>query len=443
MKKTLVILLLLCFNSLGFSQGEFFVQNTRKSDKIHFKFINNLVVIPVEINGVELSFLLDTGVSKPIVFSFLNVSDTLNIKDTEKVFLRGWGEEEPIEALKSRNNVFKIGDAIKWDQDLFAVFDADLNFAPRLGIPVHGILGYDLFKDLVVEINYSRKFIRLTEPEYYHYKNCKKCERIHLEFYNNKPYLNMNVKINKKDIPIKVLIDSGGSDALWLFEDKDLGIQSSDKYFYDFLGHGLSGSVYGKRSKIEEVSLNSFVLKNANVAYPDSTSISYARQFKDRNGSLAGNILKRFNLIIDYSRGIITFKKNSYFKDPFSYNKSGIELANIGFRFVKEIDRVTIDNEKTISNEGMHNNRIVFDNKYKLSLKPIYSIVELRKDSPAERAGLKIGDMVLYINGKPSYEYSLQDLMHKFYDDDGTRIKLKVERDGKELSFNFKLEKLF
>lgn len=444
MKNALVILLLLCYNGLGFSQGEFIVQNKRKSDKIHFKFINNLIVIPVEINGVELSFLLDTGVSKPIIFNFLNLSDSLKIKDTERIYLRGLGEGESVEALKSKNNVFRVGDAVKFNQDLYAVFNADINFTPRLGVPVHGIIGYDLFKDLVVEISYSGKFIKLTEPEHYRYKNCRKCERSNLEFYNNKPYLNVSVKINNNEIPIKLLIDSGGSDSLWLFEDNDMGIQCGDKYFTDFLGHGLSGSVYGKRSRIQEFSIGNVVLKNANVAYPDSTSISYARQFKDRNGSLAGNILKRFNLIVDYPRGYITFKKNSYFNDPFSYNKSGIELAHDGMRFVKELDNVIRDDENSNLTDETHNGtKIVFDTRYKLSLKPAYTIVELREGSPADRAGLKIGDVILSINGKPSYHYTLQDLTHKFYDDEGTRIKLLVERYGRELTFEFRLEKLF
>ena len=101
------------------------------------------------------------------------------------------------------------------------------------------LLGFDLFKDLVVEINYSHKYIRLTEPIKYRYKDCKKCERFNLEFYNNKPYINSKVKINDKQIPVKLLIDSGGSDALWLFEDDTLGIVSNKKYFEDFLGHGL------------------------------------------------------------------------------------------------------------------------------------------------------------------------------------------------------------
>jgi len=273
-KRILVIILFFCLYNFSFSQGKFIIQNNKQSDKIKFKLINNIIAIPVEINGVTLSFLLDTGVSKPIIFNFLNVSDTLKIKNTETISLRGLGEGESVDALKSKRNIIKIGDAINLNQDLYAVYDVNLNFAPRFGFPVHGIIGYDLFKDFVVEINYSNKFLRLTQPKKYTYKKCKKCERLNLEFYNNKPYVNAEVWTNKRIIPVKLLIDSGGSDALWLFEDDSLGIKSSDKYFYDFLGHGLSGSVYGKRSKVENFSLKNFVLDNVNVSYPDSTFIN-------------------------------------------------------------------------------------------------------------------------------------------------------------------------
>ena len=446
MKKYLCIFILLfCIYNLGFSQNKFVVQNKKQSDKVKFKLINNLIVLPIEINGVTLSFLLDTGVSKPIIFNFLNVSDTLKIKNTETIYLRGLGEGESVKALKSENNILKVGDAIKLNQDLYAVFDANLNFAPRLGVPVHGIIGYDLLKDLIVEVNYSNKYIRLTNPEKYRYKDCKKCETLNLEFYNKKPYINAKVEINKKEIPIKLLIDSGGSDALWLFEDDSLGIKSNDKFFNDFLGHGLSGSVFGKRSKIDVFSLKHFKLINANVAYPDSSSISFARNFKNRNGSLAGNILKRFNLVFDYSKATITIKKNSLFREDFSYNRSGIELAHEGIRLVKEIDNKVFKDDKggLQNNQTINSNTIVIDTQYKLSLKPAFAIVELRKNSPADKAGLLIGDIILNINNKPTYNFSLQELTHKFYDDVGKRIRLRVDRNGVILNFSFVLEQPF
>ncbi|WP_345189394.1 aspartyl protease family protein [Algibacter agarivorans] len=445
MKKCLTYLLFLfCLSYSGFSQDKFVIQNKKQSDKIKFKLINNLVVIPVEINGVTLSFILDTGVSKPIIFNFLNVADTLKIKDTEKIYLRGLGEGESVEALKSRNNIFKIGDAIKLNQDLYAVFNNKLNFASKLGIPVHGIIGFDLFRDLIIEINYSSGYLKLTVPEVFKYKSCKKCERFNLEFYNGKPYINAEVKIEERKIPVKLLIDSGGSDALWLFENDSLGIKSSNNFFVDFLGHGLSGSVYGKRSKVNAFFLKSFTLKNANVAFPDSTSVLFAKQIKNRNGSLSGNMLKRFDVVFDYQKAMVTLKKNRHFKEKFSHNKSGIELEHDGVRLVKEVNKNNITGKSIFENNEMeNNNKIVINTQYKISLKPAYTIVELREDSPAKNAGLLIGDIILSVNNKQVHQYSLQQIMEMFYDDAGKKIKLKVDRNGKILTFYFQLQKLF
>lgn len=444
MRKCLsLFLFFLCLSNFTYAQGKFVVQNKKGSDKIKFQLINNLIIIPVEINGVTLSFLLDTGVSKPIVFNFINVSDTLEIKNAKKIFLRGLGEGTLVEAYRSKNNVFKIGDAIKFNQDLYAIHESNLNFAPRLGVPVHGILGFDLFKDLIVEINYANKFIRVTAPKKFQYKTCKKCVKFPLEFFNNKPYINVKVSINDRQIPVKLLIDSGGSDSLWLFENDSLGIVSDKKYFNDFLGYGLSGSVYGKRSKIDEIILNKYKLKNANVAYPEPNSIVLAKKITGRNGTLAGNVLKRFNVIFDYRNAIVTFKKNNYFKDAFRYNKSGIEIAHSGVRLVKESDRSVV-NRNALANDN-HNNgtRIVIDTGYKLTLKPAYKIVELRKDSPAYHAGLQKGDIILSINGNSAFKYALQELVQMFSAEHGKKMKLKVERNGMVLNYTFYLVDFF
>ena len=447
MRKILCLtFILICVTNFGYSQNKFTLQTKKGTDKIRFQLINNLIILPIEVNGVTLSFLLDTGVSRPIIFNYLNITDTVKIRDTETILLKGLGEGEPVEALKSRNNIFKVGEAIKINQELYAIFDPSLNFAPRLGVPVHGIVGYDLFKDFVIEINYISKYITITNPEDYVYKECKKCTKLNLEFYNNKPYIRGLVKINDKEIPVKLLIDSGGSDALWLFEDESLGIQPNDEYFEDFLGHGLSGSVYGKRSKIDAFSLRNFKFRNANVAFPDSLSIAYAKEHIGRNGSLGGNILKRFNIIMDYRKAAITLKKNSNFNDKFSYNKSGIEVEHNGVRLIREEDNSfeqygLIGSSETESTANT--TRVVVETKYKLALKPAYSIVELRKGSPAEIAGLEIGDVILTVNGKSTHNIKLQEIVQMFYEDSGKRIKLRVDRNGIILYYEFILKSLF
>ncbi|WP_299337227.1 aspartyl protease family protein [uncultured Psychroserpens sp.] len=434
-----LLLVFVCFSS-SLAQGDFNLPK-KKSDKVRFQLINNLIVLPVEINGVKLSFILDSGVSKPILFNITN-TDSLQINNVETIFLRGLGGGESVKALRSKNNFFKIGNAVNINQDIYVVFDQNINFTPRLGVPVHGIIGYDVFKNFVVEINYKSKYINLNRRETYKYKSCKKCESFNLSFYNSKPYIDTEVEIGNKTIPVKLLIDTGSSDALWLFEDDSLGISSSyNNSFHDFLGRGLSGNVYGLRSTTKSLNLKSFKLSDVNVAFPDSTSISFARKFKGRNGSISAEILRRFNLIVDYGNSKITLKKNSNFKASFDYNRSGIVVEQTGLRVVKEQTR-----NKILDSYGQSNKDKVginFIQSYEYKLKPAYTIVLLREGSPAEKAGLKINDVIISINGKEAHLIKLQDVVNYFRDRPGKLIRLKVERDKKILNFQFKLEDVF
>ena len=442
MIRSRIFFVLLLIITLGSeAQGKFVLQDGR-SDKIKFQLINNLIVIPVEVNGVELSFLLDTGVSKPIIFNFLNISEALQINQAERIFLRGLGEGEAIEALRSSKNIFRIGRAININQDLYAIFDPSMNFAPRLGVPIHGIIGYDFLRDFIVEVNYSSRFLRVYPPESYKPKRCKKCVTLPLDFFNNKPYIDAEVTIKGKEAPVKLLIDSGGSDSVWLFEDEVKKISIPDKNFNDFLGRGLSGRVYGKRAKIDNINIGGFDLKRPNVAFPDSVAISFARKFKERSGSIAGNVLKRFNIVFDYGKGEIRIKKNGNFKTPFYYNKSGIELEHSGVRVIREVNKDIVQNPYGSDNESVAQHSMVVTGSYKYKLAPSFAIVEIREGSPADRAGLMVGDVILSINRRHAHLYSMQQVVQMFYDETGKRIKLTVDRQGVPMQFEFRLESL-
>ena len=333
--------LLIIFLSVGYQSigQKSFNLPIEKSSRIRFKLINNIIVMPIELNGVKLSFVLDTGVSRPILFNLVNM-DSLQIKNTERAYLRGLGSNGSIQAIKSKGNIIKIGEAIAVNKDVSMVFDLSINFTPRLGVPVHGIIGFDIFKDFVVEINYASKYIKLYKPEFFKPKTSSKWNRLSIEVINKKPYLKGKVRLSLEEIPVKLLMDTGSSDALWLFEGSKKNIEvSQEMYFNDFLGKGLSGPVYGRRSKVKSFSVASFTLDKVNVAFPDSIYLSIARNFKQRNGSISGYILKRFNIFFDYNGEQIWIKKNSNFKAPFYYNNSGITLEQRGYRVVKELKK--------------------------------------------------------------------------------------------------------
>ena len=443
MPRLKIIMVLMCLFLNQMIQGQeskFHLQGDATSDKIEFQLINNLIVIPVIVNNVELSFILDSGVTKPILFNILDGFEVLNDQTKETIFLKGLGDGEVVEAVKSQNNILQIGEAVKFNQTIYAVYNTGLDYSPKLGIPIHGIIGYDLFKDFVVEINYSKKNIKLFNPEAYKHKVCKKCEKHSLRFYNNKPYLNAEVTIENKQIPISVLIDTGASDALWLFEDASKDIVSTNTYFEDFLGYGLNGSLYGKRSKVDLLAIGSFTFDQSLVAFPTGTSIDALRQIKDRNGTIGAEILRRFNMTFDYKNNALVLKKNAYFKKDFEYNKSGIDIEHHGFRIVKDYYYTLSDGRLFFNTDVTEHitNRPSSEN-YRLDVKPAFQIVKLREQSPAKNAGVEIGDIILEINNHDVKDYTLQEIIKIFSGKDGKNIKLLVERQNKVFEYSFKL----
>ncbi|HET8809516.1 MAG TPA: aspartyl protease family protein [Flavobacteriaceae bacterium] len=432
------LLFALCANSV-FSQSNFHFENPKEiKDKLRFEFIKGLVILPVKINGVELSFLLDTGVEKTILFS-LEEKDSIDLNDAVSIDLRGLGKGGSAVAFKSDNNHMEIGKAVSTDFSLFVIFDKTMNFSPRLGIPVHGIIGYDFFKNFVVEISYDNEFIKFYDPKHYDEK-CRNCDTEPLFFYNNKPYLKTEVKVADQTINITLLVDSGAGDALWLFPNEKIKVPSPN--FQDFLGYGLSGSVYGKRSKISFFSFGKYEFEDITTAFPDSSSVGVVKPYLLKDGLIGAEILKRFDLIIDYPDQRLLFEPNKFFDDPFYYDLSGLILQYDGMRVVREYEQVNV---KEFAEYGSNKDRrnLMASYSVKFNLRPRLVIAEIRPASPAFKAGLKKGDMILRVNGKRAHQYTLTELSNLFSSEVGKRIKIKVEREGMgTLVKKFYLEKM-
>ncbi|NIM99605.1 MAG: PDZ domain-containing protein [candidate division Zixibacteria bacterium] len=64
------------------------------------------------------------------------------------------------------------------------------------------------------------------------------------------------------------------------------------------------------------------------------------------------------------------------------------------------------------------------------------------EDSPAGRAGLKEGDVVLKINGQSSKDLLLGDMRDMLKAGEGKKVSLIISSEGKEKNIDLKLEKL-
>ncbi|MFD2907981.1 aspartyl protease family protein [Flavobacterium ardleyense] len=430
---------LLCFLYFGEVYSQFEWASKKDRITIPFELTHNIMIVDVVFNGTALKMILDTGSSKNLIFS-VPANDSLVINEADKIIVSGAGTKEAIEGYLSKKNKLEIKDYTETDFEVIFLKNHEISFVNKLGIPVNGILGNFLFENHLVEIDYQRsRIIIYKEKEKKLQKLQKKYKKATVAFSENKPYIFLQAKVDDKQLKLKLLFDSGLSDGLWLFENDS--IQCNKNYFVDVLGRGFSGDIEGKKSRVSEVMLEDHILRNALVAYPEKIFFDQKRIFKDRNGSLGGEIIKRFNWILDYKNKNFYFKKNDNFSLPFEYNMAGIEIQHAGLQWVKEVKSASY------SSSNLHSEKVIFDNSnvkfnYQYKLKSVFEIYAIRKNSVAANAGLQVGDKIIKINNKEAHKLTVESITNLFTSESGTRIKISVEREGKELNFEFNLEKI-
>lgn len=386
-------------------RGLEFIDPDKDKISFDFEFVNNLIIIPLVINNSDsLFFILDTGLNIAVLTE-LSMGDSLALNYTKQVKLGGLGQGKSIDALHSYGNTFRISGVQGNFQHIYIILQNVFNLSSMLGTRVHGLIGYNLFKDFIVEINYEKKNITLHRPETYKMRYRRHSITLPIILDNTKPYIYTTiVQENGARIRVKLLLDTGASHALWLDINSDPELKKPEFVKSSYLGTGLNGEINGEIGRINSLEINDFIFKEPIAVYPDSSSAAAAFGMDGRNGSLGSEILRRFNLVIDYPHNQITLTPNKFLKDPFKVNRTGIEIiAPIpGFSY--------------------------------------FTISSLRKDSPGKMAGLKPGDILVSVNNKSINFLSLEDVYSIFEGKPGKKIKMVVKRNDLRFVTYFYLE---
>lgn len=404
------LFLMLSLTSVSVLYGQesgFKILDRRKVAEIPFKNINNLIVISVVMNDfLPLQFILDSGVRTPLLTDKF-FSDLLNISYAKKLSLQGAGIAQQVDAYVAYNVSFSLPNMKAVGQSILVLEEDYLELGKQLGSPVHGILGYDLFTRFVVKINYEEGFISLYEPA--DFKPEHGYTKFDLSLENTKPYIQAEIverPFGKKKA-VKLMLDTGAGHALLLHQDKnDERIWLPEKTIYGHLGRGLVGDIMGKIGRVQAFYLQDFTFNSVLTSFPDTDSYGNIADWGDRHGTIGGDLLSRFTVIFDYSGGAFYLKKNRSYKDPFVYSKTGMALVADG------------EDLKT------------------------FKVVRVRENSPASKAGIKVGDEIIKVNGIKARRFRLPQLLEKFRKRDGKRIRLKMKREEEEYKTKFRLRNI-
>ncbi|MEM6343005.1 MAG: PDZ domain-containing protein [Bacteroidota bacterium] len=386
------------------TSGFTFADPNAKSVRIPIEVQHNVVLLPLKINGsFEMTFILDTGVkttilTETVLMAFLGL-DTL-----QPVRLRGLGEGDFIEGLLAQNVSIRLPGVIGSGINMVVLPEDLISYSGLFGRSVHGIIGYEIFGQFIVEINYQHKYLVLHDP--FNYKpprNQRRYETIPITVKRFKPYITAVMNDGQGNLVERDwLIDTGASHSISLY---DPNLPLPNPSIDAFLGMGLSGNVYGKIGRVASFSMGKFEFEEIIAGYPDANALYVPEEeLLTWYGNIGSEVISRFNVVFDYYNGKIILRKNAAYKEPFYYNISGLEIMTKGAQFDD------------------------------------FVVSYVRPNSPAERAGIKIDDEIVALNGISVQGLGISDIYQSLRRRAGKRVNLRIRRGDELMKIRFAIE---
>jgi hypothetical protein len=429
-------LLLVLISSNVYSQNIWDFSQNKNKIVIPFQLLNNSIIVQPKVNNIQLNLILDTGSGYNMLFAFPE-KDSIVFSNTSKIKITGPGMEDPIDAYISKNNKIEFRNLFSKKLDVILMLEDRYSFTTSLGIPIHGILGADFFMNNLVEIQYDTKRIIVYRKESKKYlSKILNFKQLPFILKDKKPFVPVEINIDdKKTQNLELLVDTGLSDGLWVFE-KELNIQNKN-FILDYLGAGIGGSVYGKRIRFNTINFSDFQFKQPIISLPDTISFLKKNILKSRDGSVGGEILKRFNVVFNYSKQIMYLIKNNNFNNKFYYNMAGFDVHHNGVEVVEE----KIKSDLPTSSKNITD--LIYDDpkvNFQYILKPGIEISYIRKNSIAEKVGLKVDDKIISINGKKAINYKLSEILEILQKNVDEKLEIEIERNNKKMNFEMVLK---
>jgi len=404
-RKLLFVVALICCAGPSLAQVlGFSLAAGKRRVQIPIEVYNNLVVVPVFLNGaLPLKFVIDTGV-RTAILTQKSFTDILNLPYSRKYTISGPGGVKLVDAYVTNNVSLELPGVNGRGHAMLVLAEDYLELRNYLGTDVHGILGYELFSRFIVEINYDKKMMTLSLPEYF--KPKRKFQTIPIRVEDTKPYITAQVVLNDQtQLTAKLLVDSGASHGLLLEPSSDKRIVPPVNYVSSSIGRGLGGDIVGKVGRIQSITLGSYKFQDVVARFPDPNSYFDSLKIGStaRNGAIGGELLSRMTVIFNFPKEEMYIKRASEFRKPFHFNLSGLTV------------------------------------KAKGSGLSTYEVTDVRRLSAGDRAGIQVGDIVLSINGIDAANLSLADVNGFFNFRPGKLIRLEVNRGGTTRKTRFRL----
>jgi len=264
------------------------------------------------------------------------------------------------------------------------------------GEQIDGIIGFSFLSRYIVKIDYDSSKIHVYS------KGSMKYPR---GGFLLRPILStLPIQVarihDEKEINSRFYFDTGAGLCLLLSSDfvDDSSLLSKKKKPVLTQGEGLGGKMEMKLTTVRDFKLGPYRFKKVpTYIFDDNYNVT---AYPYLGGLIGNDILRRFNIIINYDRRDIYLQPNTHFRDPFDYSYTGLGIYKI-------------DGE--------------------------VRVIDIMPGSPAEKAGFIPGDIIMAMNNNFSKNVqTYKNLMQNV----GEKIKVLVLRENGPIILTLKVKSI-
>ncbi len=311
-----------------------------------------VIIIQAQLNPHEdtLQFIFDTGSSGISLDSA--TAQHLGCKPTyDGLLIRGIAGVREVPQL--RQQTLTIG-GLRTDSLDFYINDYSV-LTSIYGVRIDGVIGYAMLSRYIVSIDYEKQCMEWFAPGTFNYP--RKGWLLQPQINRLPAYPFTIQELQTKSYPL--LIDIGAGLNL-LFSERfaqEAGVLDKTRKSWITSGEGIGGQIELRLTVLRSIRIGPYRFKKIPITiFDDRYNVT---NYPHWAGLIGNDLMRRFNIILNYPAGEIHLRPNRFYLDDFDYAYIGMELYLI-------------------------------DGSIRIGF--------VANNSPAQEAGLQVGDEIIAIN---------------------------------------------
>lgn len=381
--KLLLAILLLTFGCTPLiAQEEFVPPDAKLISRIpFFQLSGGIIILKAQLNQFtdSLNFVLDTG----------SGGISLDSSAVERLKLPTALSEKTIRGIAGVKRVsFAYNHTLTLPGLEVKNLDFHINNYELLtsvyGVRIDGIIGYSFLRRYIVHLDFDKRQMEVYTPGRFKYPRGGQLLKPN---FSTLPLLQANVEDSKTFLN-RFIFDTGAGLCFLLSRDyvTDSAVFKSKRKFYPTQAEGLGGKKQMEIAVMKSIKIGNYKFKKVPVhVFEDDYNVT---NYPSLGGLIGNDLLRRFNITLNYPEQSIHIKPNNHFDDSFDYSYTGLGIYLI-------------------------------DGQIK--------VVDIIEGSPGDKAGFKTDDIIFSIENNASN--NIQAYKNLFQNSLG-KIKVVVMRNN-------------